>query len=216
MTMSRGEAINVWLVDDSANFRELLAAMLEDEGGIKCVRQFSSAEAVLAALEKESGPDIILLDNRMTGMDGVDAVASIVELTTATHVLMLTTLSDTLVKAKALNAGASDFLLKSFQIGEIADRIRQVHASPRRALLPAPCGTADVGVFRPERRASEVGVGVESRQKRPPDIGPRKGASETSQSCLTRGVNFFRGWWGQSFGQRGKDVKPFVPLETPR
>jgi DNA-binding NarL/FixJ family response regulator len=119
------EPVNVWLVDDSGNFRELLADLLQDEGGIQCTAQFASAEAVLEALSGKTPPDVIVLDVRMPGMGGVAAVHPIRELAPETHVLMLTTFGDAHMKAKALADGATDFLLKSYEIGQIASRIRE-------------------------------------------------------------------------------------------
>src|SRR4051794_30859970 len=80
----RSGLLQVWLVDDSENFRSLLGALLEDEGGMQCARQFPTAEAVIAALEKEMPPDVILLDIRMPGMGGIAAVRPIKVLAPAT------------------------------------------------------------------------------------------------------------------------------------
>ena len=63
----------LWLVDDNREIRRLLADLLQRDGTMQCTRQFSSAESLLAALEKESAPDAILLDVQMRGMSGVDA-----------------------------------------------------------------------------------------------------------------------------------------------
>ncbi len=121
--------LRVWLVDDSENFRVLLAAMLEDEGGLQCEREFGSAEAVLRALETDA-PDVILLDNSMPGMGGKAAVRPIRQLAPHTRILMLTTFAAPEVRAEVLRDGASDFLLKSFQINEIAGRIRDSMSRP--------------------------------------------------------------------------------------
>ncbi|HLP76334.1 MAG TPA: response regulator transcription factor, partial [Candidatus Paceibacterota bacterium] len=217
----RRAVIDVWLVDDSANFRELLSSLLEEDGGIRCARQFSSAEAVLAALEQETPPDAILLDNRMPGMHGVDAVAPIVALAPTTHVLMLTTMSDSLIKARALKDGATDFLLKSLEVVNIADRIRQVSAMPRRSVaIPTVATNTNTENFRPDRRASELGVGIEHNPGSQPDIGRRSAARTMSQSRLMRGVNFLRSWLGQVSPRRDGEpdgtVKQLLPLGTPQ
>ncbi|MBC8097455.1 MAG: response regulator transcription factor [Akkermansiaceae bacterium] len=213
--LSRDDTVNVWLVDDSENFRVLLAALLEDEGGIKCVRQFSSAEEVLAILAKEPGPAVILLDNRMPGMGGLAAIRPITELAPATHVLMLTTFGDTEVKARALRDGASDFLLKSFHVAEIAERIRRVQARPKRpALVSATTDSA-----WPDRRAAEMmGVGMGSEQTQLPELGRRNDVDQNSESLLRRGVNFLRAWAGQAGGRNihGKAIERLVQIETPR
>jgi len=58
-------AKNLWLVDDSKVYRELLAERFSQENDINCARQFSSAEAVIAALVDVSPPGVILLDVNM-------------------------------------------------------------------------------------------------------------------------------------------------------
>ena len=101
-TGGHSDLLQVWLVDDSENFRMLLGSLLEEEGGLECARQFPTAEAVIAALEKETPPDVILLDIRMPGMGGVAAVRPIKSLAPATQVLMLTTFFDSQAKSMAL------------------------------------------------------------------------------------------------------------------
>jgi len=131
-----GRRIRIWLVDDSKNLRELLAGLLAAEEGFDCSRQFPSAEAVLEALSIETPPDVILLDNRMGGMLGVEALRPIKRLAGATRVLMLTSCCDPETKARAFRNGASDFLSKSCDVSEIAGRIRQAQLSPTTHCVP--------------------------------------------------------------------------------
>jgi len=119
------EVKRIWLVDDSREFRILLARFLEQLGDFECSRQFPSAEAVIDALCRETPPDAILLDFNMGGMTGLDALGPIKALVGTTPVLMLTTFSYPPGRALALRSGASDYLLKSFSVAEIAERIRQ-------------------------------------------------------------------------------------------
>ncbi|HYG23714.1 MAG TPA: response regulator transcription factor [Verrucomicrobiae bacterium] len=133
MNADGARSLRVWLVDDSENFRVLLAALLEDESGFKCERQFPDAESVLEALGSGHGPDVILLDVRMPGMGGVAAVAPIRELAPATRVLMLTTFGNEEARAQTLHDGATDFLLKSYSVQEIAERVRSAMTFPLEA-----------------------------------------------------------------------------------
>lgn len=200
-------AITVWLVDDSENFRSLLATLLEDEGGLTCARQFSTAEHLLAALATDSAPDIILLDIRMPGMGGLAAVRPIKELAASTQVLMLTTFGDSLAREQAMNDGATDFLLKSFHVDEIAERIRQAQAKPRPAVLVSST------TIRPAGRASEtVRAKAEREQTRNPELGRRGIAQGVAGGCLMRGVNFFRAWL-ENKADRNKNVEPLIRAE---
>lgn len=187
--------LQVWLVDDSENFRTLLGALLEDEGGIECARQFPTAETALEALKHETAPDVILLDVRMPGMGGVAAVAPIKQLAPATQVLMLTTFFDGQVKKQALQDGAADLLLKSLSVEQIVERVRLVHRHPERfptvdILEDTEPATSDWM----DRRVADVKNGRFSN----PDVKsqPETGRPDASGNCisnrLVRGVNYLR------------------------
>lgn len=116
-------AVSLWLVDDNAELRGILAENFSLEPGIDCSRQFSSAEELLAALETGAPPDVVLLDVNMRGMRGVDAIAPIKRLAPRTRVLMLTTFYDSHDALTAFRAGASGFLLKSYDFSRIAQAV---------------------------------------------------------------------------------------------
>ena len=120
----------VWLVDDSAVVRSLLAELLAHEGGFDCAREFSSPQAVLAALAEAVPPEVILLDIQMGDECGLDFIQPIKSLARSTHVIMLTTCFDSLRRAKARQNGATDFLLKSFSVEEIVRRVWQALEQP--------------------------------------------------------------------------------------
>ena len=115
----------VWLVDDNANFRSLLASLLDCEGGFECERQFSNPQEALDALAYETAPDIILLDVEMGEYNGLDAIRPLKLAAKNTHVLMLTTFSQPGGRERAFREGASDFMLKSWAPKEIASHMRQ-------------------------------------------------------------------------------------------
>jgi DNA-binding NarL/FixJ family response regulator len=118
-------SIRIWLVDDNAGFRGLLASMLNSEVGFECSRQFAYPAALLGALADEIAPDVILLDIQMGAYNGLDAIGSIKALAPGTHVLMLTTFENPESRARAFREGASDFMLKSWTMNEMAAHIRR-------------------------------------------------------------------------------------------
>jgi DNA-binding NarL/FixJ family response regulator len=126
-SMSRADAapIRIWMVDDNAGFRALLANILNEEGGLECARQFSSPVGVLEALKREAAPDIILLDVEMGEYNGLDAIRPIKLLAPDTHVLMLTTFAGPGGRERAFREGASDFMLKTWPVTEIVFHIHQ-------------------------------------------------------------------------------------------
>lgn len=127
-------AVRVWLVDDNEQLRTLIAEMLGRLGGIECARQFSGPDALLSTLASKPGPDVILLDVQMGDRNGLDAVRPIKSLTRATRVLMFTTAYNRDWRDRALEDGASDYLLKTETLERVAARIRSPAEDPVRRL----------------------------------------------------------------------------------
>jgi DNA-binding NarL/FixJ family response regulator len=128
--------VKVWLVDDDDTFRRLLAELLVQQQGIDCPRQFDSPDAVLSALASKAGPDVLLLDIHMRDRNGLDAIRPIKSLARSTRVLMLTTFYNSDSHSRALEEGASGFLLKTCEVRRLVEDIRKPDASslgrPRR------------------------------------------------------------------------------------
>jgi DNA-binding NarL/FixJ family response regulator len=116
--------VRVWLVDDNDQLRLMVADLLTRHGGIDCARHFSSPDALLSELASKPGPDVILLDVQMGDRNGLDAVRPIKSLTRSTRVLMFTTCYNPEWRARALDDGASGYLLKSDAMENVAARIR--------------------------------------------------------------------------------------------
>ncbi|HEV2695381.1 MAG TPA: response regulator transcription factor [Verrucomicrobiae bacterium] len=122
--------INIWLVDDNQRLRSTLMEILENCDGLQCTAAFHSPNAVLSALASKTGPDVILLDIQMGDACGLDAIRPIKALSRSTQVLMFTTFLDTEQKKKALDEGASGFLLKRFPLEQILDSIQEASKNP--------------------------------------------------------------------------------------
>jgi DNA-binding NarL/FixJ family response regulator len=116
--------VKVWLVDDNDEIRRMLGELLNMQGGIECLRHFSSPDALLSELASKPGPDVILLDVQMGERNGLDAVRPIKSLTRSTRVLMFTACYNRDWRERALSDGASDYLLKSSPMEKVAARIR--------------------------------------------------------------------------------------------
>jgi DNA-binding NarL/FixJ family response regulator len=121
---TEAKLLNIWLVDDNDDYRQLQAQLLNFVPGVKCAHHFSSAEAVLSTLAKEPSPDAILLDVEMPGMSGIQAIKPIKKLAPSTSVLMHTTFYDARKQKQSLAEGAVNFLLKNIPPEEIVAAIR--------------------------------------------------------------------------------------------
>jgi DNA-binding NarL/FixJ family response regulator len=120
--------IKVWLVDDDDSYRTLLADFLVTQQGIDCPRHFDSPDAALSALASKTGPDVLLLDIHMRDRNGLDAIRPIKSLARSTRVLMLTTFYDGGSHSRAMEEGASGFLLKSAELKQLVKDIRKPDA----------------------------------------------------------------------------------------
>ena len=122
--------IRVMLVDDQELIRTGFRLVLLSEPGIEVVSEAGDGEAALAELARlrEAGTscDIVLMDVRMPGMNGIDATTRVVALFPETRVLVLTTFDLDEYAAGAIQAGASGFLLKDARPTELVDAIRRV------------------------------------------------------------------------------------------
>jgi DNA-binding NarL/FixJ family response regulator len=129
--------LRLWVVDNDAALRGLFAELLTRQPGLRCTRQFPSAEALLATLAEERPPDMILLDINLGGQSGLSAIGPIRKLAPSVKVLMLTMFSNNLYELEAFQSGASGFLLKSYELDEIVKLIHEAHHTPRSpALFP--------------------------------------------------------------------------------
>lgn len=118
--------LRVLVVDDQALVRRGFAMVLEHEGDIEVVAEAGTGiEAINAA--REQRPDIVLMDIRMPEMDGLEATARILaESSGNTRVIILTTFDPDEYVYKALNAGASGFVLKDIPPEELVSAVRIV------------------------------------------------------------------------------------------
>ena len=117
--------IRVLLVDDQALIRAGFRMILEETDEIDVVGEAQDGiEAV--RLSAELNPDVILMDIRMPGLDGIEATRQIMTRDTSARVLVLTTFDLDEYAFSALRAGASGFILKDVAVDELARAIRAV------------------------------------------------------------------------------------------
>ncbi|HZE04293.1 MAG TPA: response regulator transcription factor [Solirubrobacteraceae bacterium] len=137
----------VLICDDQALVRAGFRAILEAQPDVEVVGEAENGAEAVALAERRS-PDVILMDIRMPGVDGVEATRRLVAVGSPARILMLTTFDlDEYVHA-AIRAGASGFLLKDVTPAKLLEAIRVVAAgdallapSVTRRLLERFAGT---------------------------------------------------------------------------
>ena len=118
------QPIRILVVDDHTLFRRGLIALLSREPQFQVVADAADAgEAQRRALDLQ--PDLILLDNHLPGVNGVDALPALREAAPSARVLVLTVSEDERDLAAALRGGASGYLLKNMEGEALAAAIHQ-------------------------------------------------------------------------------------------
>src|SRR5579883_1390377 len=122
------------LVDDDDSFRESLGLNLIDEGF--AVTSFSSGAPALDYFAQGGETDVILLDWRMPGMNGLEVLRRLRRAGTTTPVIFLTALSDDIYEEAALEGGAVDFIDKSRRLSILVKRLNLITEGMRPAPVP--------------------------------------------------------------------------------
>jgi two-component system, OmpR family, response regulator ChvI len=130
------------IVDDDALFRETLALGLADEGYE--VTSLSSGAAALDHLASGGRADVILLDWRMPGMNGLEVLRGLRRAGNTTPVIFLTVLSDDVYEEAALEGGAVDFIDKSRRLSILVKRLRLIAEGARPGPEPEGRQPGDV------------------------------------------------------------------------
>ena len=122
--------IKVLLADDQALVRGALAALLALEPDLEVVAEVGRGDGVVDAA-RASGADVCLLDIEMPGIDGIAAAGQVRAALPAVRTLVVTTFGRPGYLRRALEAGASGFVVKDTPARQLAEAVRRVHAGLR-------------------------------------------------------------------------------------
>ncbi|GAA1519711.1 response regulator transcription factor [Dactylosporangium maewongense] len=118
------------LAEDQGMMRGALALLLDLEPDIEVVAQVATGDEIVPVAERVR-PDVALLDIEMPGGDGITAAARLRDRVPGCRVLILTTFGRPGYLRRAMEAGASGFLVKDGPVEELAAAVRRVHAGGR-------------------------------------------------------------------------------------
>ncbi|MER3444996.1 MAG: DNA-binding response regulator [Meiothermus sp.] len=122
--------IRVVIAEDQGLILGALAALLELEGDIEVVGQAKDGKSALEEV-KARQPDVLLTDIEMPHMTGLELATEVKRLGLRTRVIIVTTFGRAGYLRRALEAGASGYLLKDAPSSELAEAVRRVHLGGR-------------------------------------------------------------------------------------
>lgn len=196
--MTPPDVVRILVVDDHTLFRRGLMALLGRERQLEVVGEAGDASEALRRT-RELQPDLILLDNHLPGVRGVDALASLREAAPGTRVVMLTVSEDEDDLSDALRAGASGYLLKTVEgdaltaaiarvmrgedvvapemTGKLVSAFRGARLEPEAAVARPTAAAAWLATLSPREREILQGIARGASNK---EIGRELGIAETT------------------------------------
>lgn len=184
-------AVRLLLADDQAMVRGALAALLDLEADLEVVAEVGRGDEVVEAATR-TAPDVALLDVEMPGLDGIAATTALRAAVPGCRVLIVTTFGRPGYLRRAMEAGASGFVVKDTPARQLADAVRRVHAGLR--------------VVDPSLAAESLAAGPNPLTDRERDVllAARSGASVAAvagQLALSEGT--VRNYLSSAIGKTG-------------
>lgn len=182
MTMHNPEKIRVMVVDDHPLMRIGVASIVNARTDMTVVAQTGTGEEAVALFAKHK-PDVTLMDLRLPGMSGVDAIRSIRATDSRARFVVLTTYEGDADIHRALEAGAQGYVIKGMPYQTLVEALQRVHRGGR--FLPPPVARAlasrlpDSDLSAREQEVLHLLAGGKSNR----DIATILGITEATVKC---------------------------------
>ena len=155
--------IKLLVIDDHTLFRRGLVALLSQDGRFSLAGQAGDMGEALRCCTDV--PDVILLDNHLPGVRGIDGIPSLKETYPEVRILMLTVSENEEDLAAAMLAGADGYLLKTVETEQLCDSIEKVLAG--ECVISPDMMTKFVTAFRSQAPASDTAASAPVLQPQP-------------------------------------------------
>ncbi|OVE76408.1 hypothetical protein BVX97_01080 [bacterium E08(2017)] len=123
--------VRVMLIEDSEDYRRVIACLLYQKSDIEVSREFGTSEIAIRTLQEmkpENKPDIILLDLNLPGLSGLDSIHELLQHAPESKIIILTQSDKEEDVLRGIQLGASGYILKSADLNMLIDGIHSVHS----------------------------------------------------------------------------------------
>lgn len=181
------EKLKVLIVDDHPMMRLGIAAIVNDQTDMTVAAQAGTGEQAVAEYRR-SKPDVVLMDLRLPGISGVEAIRSIRREHPRARFVVLTTYEGDEDIHQALEAGAQGYLIKGMSPDALVDAIRRVHAGSRFLAPPVARALAarnpNSELSAREREVLSLIVGGKSNREIASELGITEGTVKCHVTTL--------------------------------
>jgi two-component system nitrate/nitrite response regulator NarL len=176
------KTIQLLVVDDHNLFRRGLIALLKQDGRFAVVGEAADMGQALRCAGQVQ-PDLILLDNHLPGVRGVEGIPALKEAFGLARILMLTVSEDEQDLAAAMQAGADGYLLKTVESDQLCQAIVRVLAG--EPVISAEMMTKFVAAFRAKPQLQVDVANMQESESKTVVLGVGDSAPSNSQDALT-------------------------------